>query len=151
MTTKKHILHEELDMIERGYDERFNNLTWMDIPFEDLYVTQSQWDTFDIDHVIDILRNFHPAVLRASSVAYIDGKYILWEGQHSATASYLKGMDKIHCGVYTCDTMDFKDVPSVEKFGQSQLADLIKMFMEDTGAETISDVLNLIKTPDYNI
>jgi len=146
----KHITQPDLSSIERTVDTKFKNLKWMDIPFEDLYVTQSQWDTFDIEHVKDILVDFHPAVLRASSVALIDGKYYLWEGQHSATAAYLKGLDKIHCGVYECETMYFKDTPSVEKFGQSQIADLVYMFMEDTGAKTIDDVLAIIKVPDYN-
>lgn len=149
MKTYKHIEHSELLSIERTFDPKFKNLKWMDIPFEKLYVTQSQWDTFNINHVMDILDNFHPAVLRASSVALINGKYYLWEGQHSATAAYLKGMDKIHCGVYTCEDMSFKDIPSVEKFDQGQIADLIYMFMEETGARTIDDVLELIKVPDY--
>lgn len=151
MSTKTHISHTDISNFKRIQDDRYNNLTWKDIPFEELYVTDSQWNSFDIEHVKDILDHFHPALLRASSVALIDGKYILWEGQHSATVAYLAGMDKIHCGVYKCDDMQFKDIPSVEKFSQPQLADLIYMFMNETGAQTVSQVYEYIKTPDYNI
>lgn len=147
----KHIDHSEILSFERKYDVKFDNLQWMDIPYEDLHVTQNQWDTFNIEHVFDILQDFHPALLRASSVAYINGKYYLWEGQHSATAAYLKGIDKIHCGVYTCEDMSFKDIPSVEQFGQGQIADLIKMFMEETGATTIEDVILHINLPNIDV
>lgn len=145
----KHIDHSEILSFERTYDIRFDKLQWLDIPYDELYVTQNQWDTFNVQHVSDILENFHPALLRASSVAKINGKYYLWEGQHSATAAYISGMDKIHCGVYTCDNMYFKDIPSVEQFAPGQIADLIKMFMDDTGANTVDEVLKFIGNSDY--
>jgi hypothetical protein len=149
MSIKKHNSHASISKFKRIQDDRYDNLTWEDIPFEELYVTDSQWNSFDIAHVKDILDHFHPALLRASSVALIDGKYVLWEGQHSATVAYLAGMDKIHCGVYKCDDMKFKDISSIEKFSQPQLAELIYMFMEDTGIQTIDEVIKYIKIPDY--
>lgn len=141
----------ELQAFERSWDERWLKFNWQDIPFDKLLVTESQWETFDINHVIEILNNFHPAIMRACSVAEIDGKFYLWEGQHTATAAYILGLDRIHCGVYKCEDMQFKNISCVEKFTSSQMADLIKRFMDDTGAKTMEDVIELIKVPDYDV
>lgn len=134
--------------LARSFDNRINNLSLEWIPFEDLLVTQNQLDTFDPNHVADICKEYHPAIVRASSVAHIGDKYILWEGQHSATVNWLAGLNNIPCIVYKCDNLDFKQVPSIEKFDSGQMADLITMFVEDSGAKTLDDVLHLIKQYD---
>ena len=151
MSTKLQKDRPELSAFERTWDERWLKFQWLDIPFDKLLVTESQWETFDINHVIDILNNFLPAIMRACSVADIDGKFYLWEGQHTATAAYIMGLDRIHCGVFKCEDMRFKDVACVEKFTNNQIADLISMFMEETGATSMEEVKQLIKVPDYDV
>jgi len=151
MDTKLQIDRPELSSFERVWDERWLKFSWQDIPFNKLWVTESQWETFDINHVMEICENFHPAIMRACSVADINGKFYLWEGQHTATAAYIFGLDRIHCGVYRCEDMKFKDIPSIEKFTDSQISSLLEMFMKSTGAKTLEDVKKLIKVPDYDV
>lgn len=134
--------------LQKDIDPRVQNISLEFIPFEDLYVTRSQVEKFEADHVLDIMEEYHPAIMRPSSIARIDGVNILWEGQHSATVNYLKGFNKVPCVVYTCDDLSFKNTPSVEKFDAHQMAMVIEMFMEDTGAETLEDVLKLVKPID---
>ena len=133
---------------QRSSDSRIENLSLQWIDFSELMVTQNQIDTFDPDHVRDILSEYHPALVRASSVAFVKNHYILWEGQHTATANWLSGMDKVPCIVYETDNLEFKQIPSVEKFDTSQLAMLIDMLAADTGATTIDEIRNFINPQD---
>lgn len=134
--------------LEKQPNELNDKLSMAWIPFESLVVTGHQMETFDIHHVMEICENWHPALARACSVAHVGEHFILWEGQHSALAYYITGFDKVPCMIYESDNLDFKNLPSIEKFDRYQLANLIKQFMEETGAETVEDVRNLIRPPD---
>lgn len=142
--------HDSLEQFNfsREFDSRIHNLSLEWIPFDKLYVTQSQVDTFDPGHVREILAEYHPAIVRPSSVALVGERYILWEGQHSATVNWLKGMDAVPCIVYKSDDMSFKQVPSIEKFDRGQLADMIHDMSQALGLTYISEVVDYIKQPD---
>ena len=129
----------------RMKDPLLDNLEFCMVPFTDLYLPEDQVTSFSKQHLIDILVHFHPALVRASSVALIDDVCVLWEGQHTAAACWLMGMDSIPCMVFRCDSLDFKQVPSVEKFDRMQLAQLLESFMADTGATTVEQVIQLLK------
>lgn len=138
------------DEIDIGRFPNFNNsklsMAWL--PFETLVVTGHQMETFDLDHVIKICENWHPAIARACSVANVGGNMILWEGQHTALSFYIMGFDTIPCMIFECDNLNFKHVSSIEKFDRYQLASLIEKFMEETGATTVEEVRNNIREPD---
>lgn len=135
----------------REYDERIENLSLEYIPVEELYITQSQQNTFSVSHVLDIANEYHPAIVRTSSIARINGKNILWEGHHSAIVNWIKGFNSVPCIVYECDNMDFKQVPSIEKFDASQLAMLLEMFIAETGVTSLDEIKQHIKEQDINI
>lgn len=130
---------------DRMKDPLLEDLDFCMIPFTDLYVLQDQVNSFSKQHLIDILVHFHPALVRASSVALINGIPILWEGQHTAAACWLMGMDSIPCMVFRCENLDFRQVASVEKFDKMQLAQVIESFVADTGASTLEETLRLLK------
>lgn len=132
----------------RERDSRIQNLSLEWVPFDKLFVTRSQVDSFDPDHVREILSEYHPAIVRSSSVALIGDVYVLWEGQHSATVNWLKGMDKIPCMVYKTNDLSFKNVPSIEKFDSGQLADLMVDLVNKNNLTSIEELLSLIKIPD---
>jgi len=143
-----------IDLIEnitRTPDSRLENLSLAYVPVEMLLVTQSQLESFDKQHLLDIAENFHPALMRASSVALINGSYILWEGQHTAGAAWICGMDTIPCMVYKCDDLAFKNIASIEKFDNNQFAHLIDMFMEDTGCNTLDEVKATLRDFNTNV
>ena len=134
--------------MDRNPSDLNDNLSMAWIPFKSLVVTEHQMETFDLNHVIQICENWHPAIARSCSVANVGGNLILWEGQHTALAYFIKGFDDIPCMVYTTDNLDFKNIPSVEKFDRYQLSSLIEHFMEETGCETLEDVVKHIREPD---
>ena len=142
------IKHIDTLTVERKYNSSIENLSLEWIPFDDLWVTPHQVKTFDIDHVNEILENYHPALLRTSSVARIGDKNILWDGQHSATANWISGMDSVPCLVYVCDNMDFKNIPSIEKFDTEQISGLMLAVIEENNITNISQLISLIKIPD---
>jgi hypothetical protein len=110
-------------------DDRMNKLKVEFVPFHQLKITQKQKDSFSPEHVIDIVENFHPALLRPSGVAKYNGDYILWDGHHSATVSLCMGMQGAICMVYECDTIDeINDIltyDTIESFDKNQLLDMI--------------------------
>ena len=111
-------------------DERMDKLKVEFVPFHQLKITQKQKDSFSPDHVIDIVENFHPALLRPSGVAKYKDEYVLWDGHHSATVSLCMGMQGVICMVYECDTIDeINDIltyDTIEKFDTNQLLDLLE-------------------------
>lgn len=143
---KKHSTAIEKFNLVRTPDQRIKNLSLKYIPFEDLYVDQSQIDSFSVDHLEDILQNFHPALLRASSVVFINEKYYLWDGQHSATAGWLKGMDLIPCIVYETDNLEFKRISSVEKFEGRQIIEMFEQIVEENNIESMEELFFLFQT-----
>lgn len=142
------VKHIDTINVERSYNSAIDNLSLEWIPFGDLWVTPHQVKTFDINHVNEILEHYHPALLRTSSVARIGDKNILWDGQHSATANWISGMDSIPCLVYVCDDMDFKRVPSIEKFDTEQIAMLMMDLIENNKLTSIEELSSLIKVSD---
>lgn len=142
-------MHKHIDTLNefgltRTSDPRLKNLTLQYVPFDELYVDQYQTDTFSIDHLNDIMSEFDPALLRASSVALINNQYYLWDGQHSATAFWLRGMDMIPCMVYKCDDMSFKQSASVEKFDTVQLVSLVKQLIQENNIESMEDMTKFL-------
>lgn len=94
------------------------------VDFNDLHLTEQQVKTFSPSHVLDIINNFHPALLRPTCVIYIDGKLVCWDGQHSAAVALLKGMDQCPCVIFETEDWEFKQVPTIEKFDRQQILDL---------------------------
>ena len=121
-------------------DDRMNKLKVEFVPFHQLKITQKQKDSFSPEHVIDIVENFHPALLRPSGVAKYNGDYILWDGHHSATVSLCMGMQGAICMVYECDTIDeINDIltyDTIESFDKNQLLDMID-FSKDLREEIL--------------
>ena len=111
-------------------DERMEKLTVELVPFHLLKITQKQKDSFKPHHAIDIIENFHPALLRPSGVAKYDGNYVLWDGHHSATVSLCMGLQGAYCMVYHCDTIeeinDILKYDTIESFDTNQLLDMIE-------------------------
>ena len=111
-------------------DERMKKLTVELVPFHLLKITQKQKDSFKPDHAVDIIENFHPALLRPSGVAKYNGDYILWDGHHSATVSLCYGLPGAYCMVYQCDSIDeINDIltyDTIESFDTNQLLDMIE-------------------------
>lgn len=111
-------------------DERMKRLSVEFVPFDKLKITQKQKDSFKPHHVVDIVENFHPALLRPSGVAKFNGDYILWDGHHSATVSLCMGMQGVICMVYHCDSIDeINDIltyDTIESFDTNQLLDMIE-------------------------
>ena len=111
-------------------DERMKKLTVELVPFHLLKITQKQKDSFKPHHAVDIIENFHPALLRPSGVAKYKGDYILWDGHHSATVSLCYGLPGVYCMVYHCDTIDeINDIlkyDTIESFDTNQLLDMIE-------------------------
>lgn len=93
---------------------------------------------------MDIMSEFHPALVRASSVVLIDNQYYMWDGQHSATACWLRGMDQVPCMVYKCDDMAFKQMASVEKFDMKQMVSVIEQLIYAHTVDTIDELHSLI-------
>jgi hypothetical protein len=142
------VKHIDTINVERKINLAIEQLSLEWIPFDNLWVTPHQVKTFDIAHVNEILENYHPALLRSSSVARIGDKNILWDGQHSATANWISGMDSVPCLVYKCDNMDFKSVPSIEKFDTAQLAELMLSLITEHSLTSIQQLASFIKIPD---
>jgi len=142
------VKHIDTINVERKINLAIEQLSLEWIPFDNLWVTPHQVKTFDIAHVNEILENYHPALLRSSSVARIGDKNILWDGQHSATANWISGMDSVPCLVYKCDNMDFKSVPSIEKFDTAQLAELMLSLITEHTLTSIQQLASFIKIPD---
>lgn len=111
-------------------DERMKKLTVELVPFHLLKITQKQKDSFKPHHAVDIIENFHPALLRPSGVAKYNGEYILWDGHHSATVSLCYGLPGVYCMVYHCDSIDeINDIlkyDTIESFDTNQLLDMIE-------------------------
>lgn len=131
--------------ITRIHNVELDNLTLAVIPIDKIKITQSQKQSFSIEHLQDILKEFHPAIARAPSVAFINDEYILWDGQHTALAFYLNGMDNIPCLVYKTNNLSFIGTTCVEKFDRNQLVHLIYDFMLDNNCNTINDVDMLLE------
>lgn len=131
--------------ITRIHNAELDNLTLAVIPIDKIKITQSQKQSFSIEHLQDILKEFHPAIARAPSVAFINDEYILWDGQHTALAFYLNGMDNIPCLVYKTNDLSFIGTTCVEKFDRNQLVHLIYDFMLDNNCNTINDVDMLLE------
>lgn len=144
MKIVKHI--DTVKHLPRSTNPIIENLSLEWVAFEDLWVTPDQVATFDIGHLNEILENYHPALLRSSSVVIIDGHRVLWDGQHTATANWIMGMDKVPCLVTVTDTLDFKNIPSIEKFDSIQIAKLMMDLMEQNNISSIADLQNYIKT-----
>lgn len=142
---EKHSKIIEKFNLTRRHDERLKKLSIKYIPFDELYVDQSQIDSFNEFHLEEILENFHPALLRASSVVLIDGKYYLWDGQHSATACWLNGMDEIPCIVYETDNLDFKRISSVEKFDGRQIVEMFEQVIEENQIDSMNRLYDLFQ------
>lgn len=143
---KKHIDIIKKFNFKREPDNRLNDLSLQYIPFDKLYVDQSQIDSFSVDHLKEILSEFHPALLRASSVVLIDGKYYLWDGQHSATAAWIKGLELIPCMVFKSQSLEFKRISSVEKFDGRQLIEMFEQIIIENNIETLDDLSNLFQS-----
>ena len=111
-------------------DGRMKKLTVELVPFHLLKITQKQKDSFKPHHAIDIIENFHPALLRPSGVAKYDGNYVLWDGHHSATVSLCMGLQGAYCMVYHCDNIeeinDILKYDTIESFDTNQLLDMIE-------------------------
>jgi hypothetical protein len=137
--------------LTRKRNPLIDNLSIQYISFDKLLVTDSQKSCFDIDHLREIVENFHPALLKSPSVALVNGDFILWEGQHSAFAAWLNGMDKIPCLVFETTDLSFKDIPSIEKFDHNQFGHLLDMFMEDTQIDTIEQLKQSLRPFDTSI
>jgi ParB-like chromosome segregation protein Spo0J len=142
-------MHKHIDTLNkfnlaRTVDPRLSNLTLQYIPFDELCVDQYQMDTFSLEHLADIMSEFHPALVRASSVVLIDNQYYMWDGQHSATACWLNGMDQVPCMLYKCDDMAFKQVASVEKFDMKQMVAVIEQLISIHNVDTIDGLYSLI-------
>jgi hypothetical protein len=102
----------------------------MMIPFDMLYISERQKKSFSVEHVVDILSEFHPALHRPSSVIKYNGKYIIWDGHHSAAVARLVGMSGCPAVVYECDTIsDFNDIldtATVEKIDYTQIMNILE-------------------------
>lgn len=131
--------------IKRTHNAELNNLSLAVIPFDKIRITEPQQQSFSIEHLRDILKEFHPAIARAPSVVLIDDEYILWDGQHTALAFYLNGMDNIPCLVFKTNDLSFIGTTCVEKFDKNQLVHLIYDFMLDNNCNTITDVELLLE------
>ena len=87
-------------------DNRLSRLDFEFVPFHLLKITKKQKESFSIQHLMDILQNFHPALLRPSGVVKYNNEYILWDGHHSATLALCVGMDAVPCVVYECNSVE---------------------------------------------
>lgn len=128
------ILHSYLEnqkkydfpMIE---DDRLSRLYFDFISFTDLKITQKQLDGFKPDHLVEILKNFHPALLRPSSVIKFNNEYIVWDGHHSATIALCLGMNSAPCMIYECNSIDeineILDSDTVENIDLDQILTMI--------------------------
>lgn len=134
--------------IIRTKNKELDNLTLDYVSFDKLVITESQKKSFDKDHLLDILSEFHPAIARAPSVVLIDNKYVIWDGQHTALAFYLNGVDNIPCMIYKTDNLSFIGTTCVEKFDTNQLAHLLHTFMLEHNCNTIDDVALLLQDFD---
>jgi len=103
------------------------NLSYQTVPFADLYILDDQLDRLDLEHIKDINKNFHPGLIRSVSVAYINEKFIVWEGQHTAIVCYMNGIDPIPCIVYACEDLDFTGIDTIEKIDDKQLKNLMSL------------------------
>ena len=112
-------------------DPRLPQWHLAEVEFTDLWITEKQAKRFDVNHVIDIYNNFHPALMRPASTVFIDGKVVCWDGHHSAVVALLKGFDKCPCIVYETDNWDFLSTQTVEKFDHLQLIALYQTLPED--------------------
>lgn len=115
-------------------DSRLSKLSFELVPFHILKITQKQRDSFSYDHAIDILKNFHPALLRPSGVVKYRENYILWDGHHSATIALCVGMDAVPCVVYECDTIEeinlILEKTTIENIDLDQVIDMIEFTTE---------------------
>ena len=127
----------DFPMIE---DSRLDNLDFRFVPFNKLKITQKQKDSFSISHLMDILKNFHPALLRPSGVIKYKNDYILWDGHHSATVALCIGMDVVPCVVYECNTIEeinlILEKTTIENIDLEQVLDMIE-FTDDLKEEVI--------------
>jgi len=98
------------------------HLTYVD--FSKILITEKQLKRFDPSHVMDIYNNFHPALLRPSSIVDINGQLFCWDGLHSAVVALLKGFDECPSVVFQTDSWDFLKIPTEEKFDEDQLISL---------------------------
>ena len=48
-------------------------------------ITDKQRESFNPEHAVNIINNFHPGVHHPVCVAHYEGEYIVWDGHHSAT------------------------------------------------------------------
>lgn len=111
-------------------DKRLSRLHFEMVPFHLLKITQKQKASFSISHFMDILKNFHPALLRPSGVIRYKHHYILWDGHHSATLALCTGMEQVPCVVYECDTIDeineILEISTIENLDLEQILDMIE-------------------------
>lgn len=121
----------EFPMVE---DERLPKLSFELVPFHFLKITKKQRDSFSSQHTMDILDNFHPALLRPSGVVKYKDDYILWDGHHSATIALCIGMDAVPCVVYECDSIQeinqVLEKTTVENIDLEQILDMIEFTQE---------------------
>lgn len=112
-------------------DNRLQHWHLTYVEFSDILITEKQLKRFDASHVMDIYNNFHPALLRPSSMVAIDGKIYCWDGMHSAVVGLLKGFQKCPCIVYETDSWDFLETPTEEKLDEDQLLSLYASLPEE--------------------
>lgn len=119
--------------LEPTIDIRLDKLKMGSVPFDRLMISEKQKQRFDIEHVKDILENFHPALLRPVHVIEYNGNYIVWDGQHSAAVAYLSGMTGCPSMVYTCDTEDeYNEIMSTDTIETLDMAQIFDMILSDS-------------------
>jgi len=118
-------LSEILEVKKKINNDLCKNLSYQSLPFSDLYILDNQLDRLDLEHIQDINKHFHPGLIRSVSVAYINEKYIVWEGQHTAIVCYMNGIDPIPCIIYTCEDLEFTKLDTIEKLDTKQLQHII--------------------------
>lgn len=115
-------------------DDRTTRLSFDFIPFTNLKITQKQLDSFKPSHLVEILKNFHPALLRPSSVIKYKNEFIIWDGHHSATIALCIGLDAAPCMVYECYSIDeineILDSETVENVDIEQILNMIEHIPE---------------------
>ena len=112
-------------------DARLSRWHLAEVEFGEIWVTDQQVERFDPDHVIDIYKNFHPALMRPPSLVFIDGRLVCWDGHHTAAVCLLKGFEKCPCVVYEAEDWGFRSIPTSEKLDHSQLIGIIQSLPED--------------------
>lgn len=111
-------------------ENRLSKLSFEMVPFHLLKITQKQKESFSISHFMDILKNFHPALLRPSGVIRYKDDYILWDGHHSATLALCTGMDQVPCVIYKCNNVkeinEILQINTIENLDLEQIIDMIE-------------------------